>query len=92
VWEILERHNVAAPVPYRLGWSRSSCMTCIYNSPKVWATIKHYFPNRIDRIFKYEEQFATTISRKKINVINISEGIQPFNINDLVALDQAMRK
>ncbi|WP_228272394.1 hypothetical protein [Acinetobacter baumannii] len=42
--------------------------------------------------FKYEEQFATTISRKKINVINISEGIQPFNINDLVALDQAMRK
>ncbi|MDR8406322.1 phosphohydrolase, partial [Acinetobacter baumannii] len=25
-------------------------------------------------------------------VINISEGIQPFNINDLVALDQAMRK
>ncbi|MDT1866882.1 phosphoadenosine phosphosulfate reductase domain-containing protein, partial [Acinetobacter baumannii] len=48
VWEILERHNVAAPVPYRLGWSRSSCMTCIYNSPKVWATIKHYFPNRID--------------------------------------------
>ncbi|ELY1753838.1 TPA: phosphoadenosine phosphosulfate reductase family protein [Acinetobacter baumannii] len=92
VWEILERQNVAAPIPYRLGWSRSSCMTCIYNSPKVWATIKHYFPNRIDRIFKYEEQFATTISRKKINVINISEGIQPFNINDLVALDQAMRK
>ncbi|WP_407324542.1 phosphoadenosine phosphosulfate reductase family protein [Acinetobacter pittii] len=92
VWEILERHNVAAPVPYRLGWSRSSCMTCIYNSPKIWATIKHYFPNRIERIFKYEEQFETTISRKKINVINISEGIQPFNITDLVALDQAMRK
>ena len=24
VWEVLEKHRVSAPVPYRLGWSRSS--------------------------------------------------------------------
>lgn len=92
VWEILERHNVTPPVPYRLGWSRSSCMTCIYNSPQVWATIKQYFPKRIERIAKYEDQFRTTISRKKVNVIDISDGIEPFYIDDMVALDQAMRK
>lgn len=29
VWELLSRHRVEAPVPYRLGWGRFSCMTCI---------------------------------------------------------------
>lgn len=91
VWEIMERYNVAAPVPYRLGWSRSSCMTCIYNSPKIWATIKHYFPDRIDKIVSYENKFNTTISRKKLNVIDISNGIEPFDITDLEALTQAMQ-
>lgn len=91
VWEIMERHNVAPPVPYRLGWSRSSCMTCIYNSPKIWATIKHYFPERIERIVSYENKFNTTISRKKLNVVDISDGIEPFDITDLEALTQAMQ-
>lgn len=91
VWEILERYNVAPPVPYRLGWSRSSCMTCIYNSPKIWATIKHYFPDRIEPIVGYEKQFNTTISRKKLNVVDISNGIQPFDITDLEALTQSLQ-
>ncbi|HGF9504273.1 TPA: phosphoadenosine phosphosulfate reductase family protein [Acinetobacter baumannii] len=91
VWEILERHNVAPPVPYRLGWTRSSCMTCIYNSPKIWATIKHYFPDRINPIVGYEKQFNTTISRQRLNVVEISEGIEPFDITDLEALNQAMQ-
>lgn len=91
VWEILERHNIAAPVPYRLGWSRSSCMTCIYNSPKIWATIKHYFPERIKSIVGYEKQFQTTISRKKLNVVDISADIEPFDIVDMEALSQAMK-
>ena len=91
VWEIMERYNVAPPVPYRLGWSRSSCMTCIYNSPKIWATIKHYFPERIERIVGYENKFNTTISRKKLNVMDISDGIEPFNITDLEALTQSMQ-
>lgn len=91
VWEIMERYHVAPPVPYRLGWSRSSCMTCIYNSPKVWASIKHYFPERIEQIVGYENQFGVTISRKKLNVVDISEGIEPFDIQDLEALEQAHR-
>ena len=44
VWELLERHRVEAPVAYKLGWSRSSCLACIFNSPKIWATIRKYFP------------------------------------------------
>lgn len=92
VWDALCRHNVIAPVPYRLGWSRSSCMTCIYNGPRIWATINEYFPDRTRRIAEYESQFDTTISRKRINVIDLGSSVRPFEIEDIDALRQAIKK
>lgn len=90
VWQKLADHNFIAPVPYRLGWSRSSCMTCIYNGPAIWATIFEYFPERGKQILEYEERFKTTISRKKLNVFQISQDVKPFTITDLEALEQAL--
>lgn len=92
VWEILARHNVIAPVPYRLGWNRSSCQMCIYSSGKIWATIRHYFPERIKAIANYEDQFGVTISRKRINVLDLSQNIAPIHITDEEALLQATSK
>lgn len=89
VWQKLKKHNVIAPVPYRLGWGRSSCMSCIFNSDRVWATIKHYFPESISPIAKYEDQFGTTISRNRINVIDLGNQAKPFEITDMEALEQA---
>jgi len=89
VWDILRRNNIIAPVPYRLGWSRSSCMTCIYNGPRVWATIQRYFPRRAEAIADYETQFGTTVSRNRINVIDIASTARPFEVSDVEALEQA---
>lgn len=89
IWALLERFNVAAPVPYRIGWGRSSCMTCIYNSPAVWATILKYFPHRARPIAGYEDEFKCTISRKLINVIDLSATAEAFKITDMEALAQA---
>lgn len=89
VWELMERHRVVAPVPYRLHWSRSSCQTCIYNSPATWATIKKYWPARINRVAAYEKEFDCTISRKLINVVDLSATAEAFNITDMDALAQA---
>ncbi len=91
IWNILKKHGVIAPVPYRLGWSRSSCQNCIFNSAKIWATIKHYFPERLKPIKEYEDKFGTTISRTKLSVYAMAEKTSPMEINDLVALDQASR-
>jgi hypothetical protein len=88
VWEVLEKHRVSPPVPYRLGWSRSSCMTCIYNSPRVWATIKHYWPERVMSIARYEQSFGVTVSRKRIDVLDLSAGVSPIRISDVDALNQ----
>lgn len=91
VWDKLAEHRFEAPIPYRLGWNRSSCMTCIYNSPKIWATIFEHFPERAHQISNYEKEFNTTISRKRLNVFEISENVAPIEMTDLVALEQALR-
>lgn len=92
VWALLEKHRVEAPVPYKLGWGRSSCMTCIYNSPAIWATIRKYFPHRAKPIARYEDRFDCTISRQRINVLDLSATAEAFNITDLDALAQANQK
>ncbi|MFO6996405.1 phosphohydrolase [Pseudomonas aeruginosa] len=92
VWDLIARHRVEAPVPYRLGWGRSSCQCCIYNSPKIWATIRRYFPDRIAPIAAYEDEFGCTISRQKINVLDLSATADAFEITDLAALDQARQR
>lgn len=92
VWALMEKHRVEAPVPYRLGWGRSSCMTCIYNSPAVWATIHKYFPHRARPVAQYEDEFSCTISRQRINVLDLSATAEAFDITDFEALSQADQK
>lgn len=64
-------------------------MTCIYNGPRVWATINRYFPKRADAIAAYEDKFGTTISRNRINVLDLGATARPFDIQDMEALEQA---
>ena len=91
VWDALQRHGVIAPVPYRLGWGRSSCMKCIFNDPSIWATLAESFPGSLDAIAGYEAQFGTTISRKRIPIKDVARQAHPMVIEDLEALAQAMR-
>lgn len=90
VWDIICKHRIIAPVPYRLGWGRSSCMTCIFNSPVIWATIAHYFPERAQAIAQYEQRFGNTISRSRQNVLELAAKHRPLVIDDAEALVQAV--
>lgn len=90
VWDALERHHVIAPVPYRLGWGRSSCQKCIFNSPAIWATLQEHFPGSLDVIAKYESKFDTTINRKRIPIFDVASSAKPMQIDDLEALKQAV--
>ena len=90
VWDKLREHGLLAPVPYRLGWSRSSCQFCIYGSPSIWRTLHEYFPERTQRIADYEDEFGVTISRDKVNVIELGKKASPIEITDLEALQQSM--
>lgn len=90
VWDKLREHGVIAPVPYRLGWGRSSCAACIFNGPKIWSTLAEYFPERTQRIADYEDEFGVTISRKQKNVIEVAKQSRPMEITDMDALQQSM--
>jgi len=92
VWDALKRHGVIPPVPYRLGWGRSSCMKCIFNDPTIWATLRHYFPGSLDDIAEYEKRFSTTINRNRISIVDVSKKAAPLQVNDVEALEQAFRR
>jgi hypothetical protein len=63
VWEIIRRHRILPHPAYRLGFSRVSCMACIFGGPQEWATIRLMDRPRFNRIADYEKQFGVTIRR-----------------------------
>lgn len=89
VWAILERHGVLPPVPYRLGWGRSSCRLCIFSSRMIWATLRRYFPESLDPVANYEQRFESTISRDRIPVLDVADQAKSMEIEDFVALEQS---
>lgn len=92
VWEILESWNMLPPIPYRVGFSRSSCQTCIFNSDRIWATILHYWPDRLEAILRHETKFDLTISRKGENVLERAKKSKPLKILDEEAFLQTQCK
>ena len=65
VWDALRRHGVRPHPAYELGWSRLSCMSCIFGSASQWATIRLIAPVLFERIAAYEERFGRTIQRAR---------------------------
>lgn len=65
VWEIIREFGIVPHVAYQLGWSRLSCLACIFGSPNQWATILHVFRERFELIEATEASFDTTIRRSE---------------------------
>lgn len=61
VWEIVKKHGIVPHPCYRLGFSRASCMICIFSSAKQAAAVKVLDPKRFDKVVGYEESFNHTI-------------------------------
>jgi 3'-phosphoadenosine 5'-phosphosulfate sulfotransferase (PAPS reductase)/FAD synthetase len=85
VWEIIERFRVNPHPAYRLGWSRVSCLTCIFGSPRMWASALAIVPKQVEKIDNYEILFNSTIKQPKKNgekqtVLEIANNIVPFNM------------
>lgn len=91
IWEIMERWRVRPPVPYRLGWGRSSCALCIFNGDRIWSTLNEYFPDRVKEIAEYEKRFDLTIARSGLNVLERANSAKPMIIEDQTALIQSQQ-
>jgi 3'-phosphoadenosine 5'-phosphosulfate sulfotransferase (PAPS reductase)/FAD synthetase len=64
VWELMKLHSIQPHPAYMLGWSRCSCMTCIFNSANTWATLKEINPIAIARIKVLESKIQHTMYHK----------------------------
>lgn len=63
IWDIIRRHHVRPHPAYFLGWSRVSCMSCIFGDPDQWASVRGASPALFDKILAYERRFGKTIRR-----------------------------
>lgn len=65
VWELIERHGIRAHPAYELGWGRVSCLACIFGSADQWASVLELSPEHFWTIAETEEEFGSTIQRKR---------------------------
>lgn len=85
VWDAFRRWRIIPHPAYRIGFSRVSCMTCIFANKDQWATIRYLSELRFRRIADCEKQFGKTI-KKGLTVIQQADEGQVF----AAAKDQAM--
>jgi 3'-phosphoadenosine 5'-phosphosulfate sulfotransferase (PAPS reductase)/FAD synthetase len=64
VWNIIERHMVRAHPAYYLGWSRVSCLFCIFGNASQFKSAVEICPEQGERVMKMEESLGFTIKRK----------------------------
>jgi len=64
VWAIFEAFKVNPHPCYRVGFSRCSCMPCIFGNADQWATVKKLDPARFEKLAGYEADFGVTLKRK----------------------------
>lgn len=63
VWAIIRRWNLFAHPCYYLGFSRCSCMCCIFGDRNQWATIQEMAPKTFEWHASNEKLFGLTIKR-----------------------------
>ena len=63
VWAMMRRHGIVPAPAYRLGWSRLSCLACIFGNTDQWASLRHIAPAWFETIASYEDRFGRTIQR-----------------------------
>ena len=58
VWEIMEKFRTRPHPAYYLGWSRVSCLPCIFGDPNQWASVRDITPDVFARMAKMEVEFG----------------------------------
>lgn len=81
VWEIMCRWRVRPHPAYYLGWGRVSCALCIFGDPDQWASARALLPGQFARVAGYEQEFKTTIQRKR-NVTELADAGVDFMPDD----------
>lgn len=84
VWDIMKRWRVNPHPAYKLGWGRVSCAACIFGNRDQWASLRTLYPERFDRIARYEQEFGKTIHRSK-SVVELADAGEAYDMDEVDA-------
>lgn len=77
VWQIIEDFRIVPHPAYRLGWSRVSCLACIFGLADQWASVRAIAPAIFAQIAQYEVDFGKTIHQGK-TVVQLADRGTPY--------------
>lgn len=80
VWKIIERWKVCPHPAYILGFSRCSCLACIFGNRDQWASVRAIAPKQFNEIARHEREFKVTIHRKK-TVVEQADAGTPYDFD-----------
>ena len=81
IWDLIREWKIFPHPAYLLGFSRCSCMHCIFSGPDQIASAAYIDPDGFHKISQYEEQFGVTIHRTLSVLDRVKKG-KPVVIND----------
>lgn len=65
VWNIIKELSILPHPAYYLGYSRTSCLACIFLDADGFKTVQHLDNERFETLAKYEDGFGVTMKRKQ---------------------------
>lgn len=77
VWEIIGQVGMHVHPGYRAGFSRASCLGCVFGNKDQWATIRKIAPAKFWRIAQREIEFGYTIQHGK-SVVELADAGVPY--------------
>jgi 3'-phosphoadenosine 5'-phosphosulfate sulfotransferase (PAPS reductase)/FAD synthetase len=57
VWQLIRKHRINPHPAYLAGFSRVSCLPCIFGNDDQWATVEQLDPKLMKKIAGYEHEF-----------------------------------
>lgn len=61
IWDIIRRYRLLPHPSYLLGYSRASCLACVFSGADHWAMLQKLAPDRFERVAQAEEELGFTI-------------------------------
>jgi 3'-phosphoadenosine 5'-phosphosulfate sulfotransferase (PAPS reductase)/FAD synthetase len=68
VWDIMRRHNINPHPCYHLGWSRCSCLPCIFGDSRDFASVREVDLTLFRELEEMEHRFRRTIRMDSIPI------------------------
>lgn len=87
VWAIIQKYGVRPHPAYYLGFSRVSCMLCIFGNKHQWATVRKIATDSFNKVAEYERQFGCTIKRGESVVKQANDGISYLATSDSALIE-----